>query len=298
MNRFNAVKKRKTFALFGIIVMIVAITVFIVIFKKSSPPEMVQTNPTPTPVATTATPVPTPTPIVYSETAPEGFSGFFEKTPSIGGQQGYVAYPSTIDPALPPTIVMYYHGSSQRITTNFSDEVMKNVRYMASEFTKKNFVFLASNQHGDNYGSVAAVQDSIALIDWVKTQYPIEEKIMILGFSMGGMPAMKHVLLHHTTIKKIALLAPATQVELYKADDFEKYRNVPLKVWHGTADKNVPYWVGKELLTYFTKKELPIELVTLDGKTHFQIDTEYTADIIDFFLKNSQIPSATPTEVQ
>lgn len=247
--------------------------------------EQQQDNPetiTPTPLPTT--PEPTPVTIMFEEKAAPGAEHFFEKTPKLGGEQGYVAYPMKIQEDKPPAIVMYYHGSTQRITTNFSEQVMKNMREYGSFFTERNVAFLASNQHGDNFGRIVAVEDSRALIKWVQDRYPISGNVYILGFSMGGMPAMRHVVTYPKEVKKIALLAPAQQIETYSAAQIKQFSQVRLKVWHGTADVNVPYWVAEELATYFEKHSVPLELVTLKGKTHWDVDTEYMNEIYEWFF--------------
>lgn len=242
---------------------------------------------TTTPTLIVQTPAPTPTPLVFTDAPPSGHTGFFEKLPILSGQQGYVAYPQIVDPANPPTIIMYYHGSTQKITKDFkSNQVMKDMRAYGAYMTKYNFAFLASNQHGDNWGSAQAVNDSEALIAWVRKTYPAQSKIVVLGFSMGGMPAMKHVLLYPTHVSKIALLAPANQVELFKAADFQKFKKIPMAIWHGTSDVNVPYSVTQELMIEFAKYKIKPTLHTLKGKTHWNVDTEYMVDIEKFFSLN------------
>jgi predicted esterase len=102
---------------------------------------------------------------------------------------------------------------------------------------------------------------------------------------MGGMPALKQVILYPKEVSRIALLAPAQQVETYTSTQIKYFREVKLKVWHGTADMNVPYWVTEELVTYFKKNNTPIEVVTLKGKIHWDVDTEYMKDVYEWFTK-------------
>ncbi len=254
----------------------------------AGPREAIRNSVEPTPTATqsviaTTTPEVTPEAITYDGFTPTGMSGFIEEYPKLGGEQGYVAVPKTIEKDNPPSVIMYYHGSTQKITTNFKDEVMKNMRLYGQTMTKHNVIFLASNQHGDNYGSKTAVEDSRTLINYVNKNYLTSGKIYVLGFSMGGMPAMKHVVLYPKEVTRIALLAPAQQVETYTAEQIKLFKNVPLKIWHGTADANVPYWVTEELQTYFKKQNTPVTVVTLKGKIHWDVDTEYMNDVLDWF---------------
>ena len=235
-----------------------------------------------TPIPTTV--APTPILIDYSGTSHIGGEHYIELSPKIGTEQGYVAFPKTVDEANPPAIVVYYHGSAQKITTNFIEDVMKNMRKYGEYFANRNIAFVASNQHGDNWGNKVAVEDTRALVAWVRKRYVTSPTIYVLGFSMGGMPAMRHVIMYPKEVSRIALLAPAQQVETYIAAQIKMFRNVPLKVWHGTADVNVPYWVTEELQTYFKKNNTPVVVVTLKGKVHWDVDTEYMKDVYEWFV--------------
>lgn len=240
---------------------------------------------TTTPIPTTAIQTPTEEVITYEGSSPEGHSNLIEGLPVVNGEQGYVAFPKSIEKAKPPGIVIYYHGSGQRITKNFSDLVMKNMRAYGTFFASRNMAFVASNQHGDNQGNQIAVIDSDKLINWVKSKYLTSNDIFVIGFSMGGKPAMRHVLMHPNSVRRIALLAPAQQIETYTSSQIKYFRTVELKVWHGTADVNVPYWVTEELVSYFKKNNTPIEVVTLKGKTHWDVDTEYMQEIFKWFVQ-------------
>ena len=270
----------------------VVIFVVVIIFALNNIHGNTTETPTPTPtVVTTTVPVtltPTVTEEVISypnEKSPAGYTNFFEKMPVISGEQAYVAYPKTTYKNHEPDVIIYYHGSTQRITTNFKDEVMKNMRKYGAYMTDKNMVFLASNQHGDNWGSKTSVEDSRSLIAWVRKNYPTSANVYVLGFSMGGMPAMKHVILYPNEVKKIALLAPANQVENYTTAQIKLFAKVPLKIWHGTADVNVPYSATKELVDDFTKQHVSVEVVALKGKVHWDVDTEYMADVYQYYIK-------------
>lgn len=279
-------KRNSVFLLISLI--LISVAIYLVSQRASSSNALPVLTPTPsqveaTPLPTdTTTPLP-PTPVLLNETPVKGYDHYFEKLPTVNGQQGYVAFPLTYNAENLPPIVMYYHGSGQRITTNFSDQVMKNMRAYGAYFTSRGYAFLASNQHGDNQGNKVAIEDSEALIKWVKDRYETSDSLFVIGFSMGGKPAMRHVLLHPTKVNRIALLAPAQQIETYTAEQVKLFKNTETKVWHGTADVNVPYWVTEELQTYFKKYSVPLQIVTLKGKTHWDVDTEYMKDIEAWF---------------
>lgn len=285
-------KRKSVFLLISLI--LISVAVYLVSQRASSSNALPVLTPTPsqveaTPLLTdTTTPLP-PTPVLLNETPVKGYDHYFEKLPTVNGQQGYVSFPLTYNAESLPPIVMYYHGSGQRITSNFSDQVMKNMRAYGAYFTSKGYAFLASNQHGDNQGNKVAVEDSEALIKWVKERYDTADSLFVIGFSMGGKPAMRHVLLHPTKVERLALLAPAQQIETYTAEQIKLFKNTETKVWHGTADVNVPYWVTEELQAYFKKYSVPLQIVTLKGKTHWDVDTEYMKDIEVWFSEEVRL---------
>lgn len=275
----------KQFRIFLAIALVSVLLISLYIF--TSPSGTQKTIPTVTPTATQTVPVtttvpPTPEIIDYSSTSDKGGENYIELQPKVDGQQGYIAYPRTITKSTPPAVVVYYHGSAQQITTDFNNEVMKNMHAYGKFFAGKNIAFLASNQHGDNWGNKIAVEDTRKLVDWVKKRYLTNGTIYVLGFSMGGMPAMRHVIMYPKEVKRIALLAPAQQVETYTAAQIRLFKGVPLKVWHGTADVNVPYWVTEELQAYFKKYDVPLVVEKLKGKTHWDVDTEYRQEVYEW----------------
>lgn len=253
--------------------------------ENADPDSFVTQTPTSSPSPTA---LPTPEIIDYSSTTTAGGENYIELSPKIEDQQAYIAYPRTILKDEPPAIVVYYHGSTQQITTNFKQEVMKNMRIYGEFFANKNIAFLASNQHGDNWGNKVAVEDTRKLIAWVKQRYLTSGTVYVFAFSMGGMPAMRHVIMYPKEVKRIALLAPAQQVETYTAAQIKLFRQVPLKVWHGTSDVNVPYWVTEELQTYFKKYDVPLEVVKLKGKTHWDVDTEYRQGVYEWLAEEAK----------
>ena len=215
------------------------------------------------------------------EEIPQG-PAYEEFFPIIGDQQAYVVIPR-IDKKNPPTLIMYSHGSNTTVTQNMEDQFMKDMRAYGIFFTEQNYIFSASNQHGVNWGSSASIQDTINLKNWVDENYDIQPKIYLIGFSMGGLPTMNFATTYPDIISKIALLAPTVKSSEWNQDRADKLKDIEIKLWHGNKDVNVPYSYSVYFVNKLKGYGKDIEFITLEGKTHFDIDTEYMNDILEFF---------------
>lgn len=210
---------------------------------------------------------------------------YYEETyETIQDQAAYIAVPTRIDEKNPPQIVVYSHGSNTIVTSNTEDDFMKDLQKYGEFFTQHNFVFAASNQHGANWGSDLAIEDTLNMIEWIKERYDTKEKVNMLGFSMGGLPTMNFVSKYPQLINKVALLAPTTNSNEWNAQRVEKIKNIDIKIWHGTSDVNVGYSLSTTFVNKLASFDKDVVLVTLDGKTHWDLDTQYMDEILEFFL--------------
>jgi predicted esterase len=121
------------------------------------------------------------------------------------------------------------------------------------------------------------------MYEYIKENYGIKEKIYMIGFSMGGLPTMNFVTEYPDLVSKIALLAPTTRTSEWDQERVNKIKDVDIKVWHGDADVNVGYTYTKNFVNKLESLGKDIELVTLENKTHWDLDTEYVDDIVEFF---------------
>jgi dipeptidyl aminopeptidase/acylaminoacyl peptidase len=215
----------------------------------------------------------------------EVYSGppYLEFYETIEGQPAYIAVPAPIDPDNPPTIILYSHGSNTEVSSNTEDEFMQDLHKYGIFFTENNYIFAASNQHSVNWGSDESIQDNINLINWIKEEYDTQEKVNMIGYSMGGLATMNFASDYPERVNKIALLAPTTYSEQWDKDRVEKIRDIDIKIWHGNADVNVGYSLSTTFVDRLKSFDKDVELVTLEGKTHWDIHTEYMEDILEFF---------------
>lgn len=201
----------------------------------------------------------------------------------IEGQQAYIVVPSVIDEKNPPILIMYSHGSNTNVTENMEDPFMQDLKGYGLLFTQYNYIFAASNQHGVNWGNTASIQDTLNLKDWIDSNYLIQEKVYLLGFSMGGLPTLNFTTTYPELVSKIALLAPTTKTSEWSQTRADKVKDLDIKIWHGNKDVNVPYSTVVYFVNSMKRWGIDIEFITLEGKTHFDIDTEYMEDILTFF---------------
>ena len=206
-----------------------------------------------------------------------------ELFPIIENEQAYVIVPTNLDSKNPPTLIIYSHGSNTNVTQNMDDQFMKDLLEYGIFFTQHNYIFSASNQHGVNWGNQASVRDTLNLKQWVMQNYDIKSNIYMIGFSMGGLPTLNFASENPEMVEKIALLAPTTRTSEWNQARVEKIKGMEIKIWHGNADVNVPYSTSVNFVNAMNKWGKEIPLVTLQGKTHWDVDTQYMEDILDFF---------------
>lgn len=224
---------------------------------------------------------------IYFEEAVIPDKSYFEKYPIIDGQQAYIAYPIEIDLESPPLLVVYHHGSNTTVTQNHEDPFMKDLKMYGEYFATRGIAFGASNQHGMNYGNQASIDDVTKLIQWVKDNYKIRERVSMLGFSMGGLPAIYFATQNTDKVHSLALLAPVTYI--WGSSIYRPLEGIPIKIWHGTRDVNVGYSASTGFIDRGKPYNLSVELRTVEGAGHFDIDTEYVEEIHQFILSVDRV---------
>ncbi len=113
--------------------------------------------------------------------------------------------------------------------------------------------------------------------------YDIKPQIYMIGFSMGGLPTLNYASENNEMVSKVALLAPTTKISEWSLQRVNEVMGIDIKIWHGNADVNVPYGYTSNFVNKVKTWGKEIPLVTLEGKGHFDIDTEYMPDILEFF---------------
>jgi predicted esterase len=102
---------------------------------------------------------------------------------------------------------------------------------------------------------------------------------------MGGLPTMNFATTYPDIVEKIALLAPTTKSTEWNQRRANKLKDMEIKLWHGNKDVNVSYSYSTSFVKKMEGYGIYIDFVTLEGKGHFDIDTEYMEDILEFFSR-------------
>lgn len=212
---------------------------------------------------------------------------YVDFTREIEQQTAYIAVPTKIDTNNPPSIILYSHGSDVQVIADMNDPDMLDLQSYGKYFASQNYIFAASNEHGANWGSTDSINDMKNLEDWIRSHYMTQEKIYLIGHSMGGLPTMHFAIKYPETILKIALLAPTTRTYEWDQDSVNAIKNIPIQIWHGTADVNIPLQSSIDFVTYMQNLGKDINLIQLQGKNHNDVKTGYKDQILDFFKKSS-----------
>jgi dipeptidyl aminopeptidase/acylaminoacyl peptidase len=202
---------------------------------------------------------------------------------TIDGQLAYIAVDSKFEKKKDFPIVIYSHGSTYSVTQDPNNQLLKDLRVYADTFVKEGYIFAASNQHGDNWGNAAAIKDTRKLVEYIKSNFATSDEIYLIGFSMGGLPTMNFAEKYPQGIVKIALLAPTTYATTWNSTRVENIRNIPIHIWHGNKDVNVPYSLTTSFIARLKAHGKEVTLVTIDGKGHWDVDTELIPEILEYF---------------
>ncbi len=208
---------------------------------------------------------------------------FFEGVVNIDNQPMYYAYPLKIVKNNPPKLIVYSHGQLQRIVKDLDDNYMLKMREYGNFFASRGYAFSASNQHDDNWGQSESLNDIKKSIIWFEeNNYPLTEKKSMVGFSMGGKTAVNYAIDNPNEIAKIALLAPTPKTELTKFD-VEKLRDIPIKIWHGTEDVNIPFSTTEQYVQRFKNYDKKVNVKPVENAGHFDIETTLMEYLLEFF---------------
>jgi hypothetical protein len=217
------------------------------------------------------------------EYQPIEITGYEEEVVEIEKQWAYIAVPQPIDPNNLPRLVIYNHGSITFVEENLDSDFKDNLLEYVDTLVLDNYIFAVSNAHGVNWGNLESIKDNYNMYTYIKDKYGIKEKIYMIGFSMGGLPTMNFATEYPKLVSKIALLAPTTRISEWDEDRVSKLEDMDIKIWHGTEDVNVGYTYTKNFVNKIESLGKEIDFITLESKTHWDLDTEYVSDILQFF---------------
>jgi len=210
-------------------------------------------------------------------------NGYVEELVEIEGQWAYIIAPAYIDTENLPTLVIYNHGSISSVQENMDEEFKTDLLKYGEAFSIHNYIFAVSNAHGINWGNSDSIDDNYSMYEYIKDEYGIKDEIYEIGFSMGGLPAMNFATTYPELVSKIILLAPTTRTSEWTQEEVNKIMDIDIKIWHGDSDINVGLIYTQSFVNKVGSLGKDIELIILEGKTHWNIDTEYIDEMLEFF---------------
>lgn len=186
-------------------------------------------------------------------------------------------------------LIFYLHGNAGNL---------ENWGKLAPAYTELGYdVFIFDyrgfgKSEGRIFSEKQIFDDNQRAYDLLKTRYP-EDKIIVLGYSIGSGFAAK---LAATNMPKLLILQtpyysltdlmirkfPAIPTFLlkyqFRTDKFLKECQMPIIIYHGTADKVIYYGAAKKLQNDYPNK---VTLITLEGQGHNGItdNPEYRAHL-------------------
>lgn len=206
------------------------------------------------------------------------------KVTQIDGQYNLLSYPEKVEKDSPLKIVVYSHGSITYVTEDTTDPFMELMIEYGEFFNNQGYIFTASNQHGANWGSKAAVQDIQNSIDFVTAEIGVTNyETYLFGYSMGGLVTLNYATTYPDNLAAVALLAPTSYITEWNATRFELIKEVPVTIWHGTKDVNVPYSLSTQLVAkaqQLSYNNFKLETLETD---HWSMDGFYNEQILEFY---------------
>lgn len=173
----------------------------------------------------------------------------------------------------------------------------------------------------ENLGSPNAVKSYRQAYEYVKSKYSLtSSEVYVVGFSMGGLSAINFCRHSGLNIAKLALIAPVTGVKFHAWDNYwgsqtkrrvakaynfdcaylpilvyeaekvgdydplvsSSLNNLPIKIWQGTADVNVPLVYVEAFVTAWSDADITLE--TRSGETHTTVrNTVVGTELVSFF---------------
>jgi predicted esterase len=223
------------------------------------------------------------------EDEPVVITGYTDELVEIDGQWAYIAVPEPIDSSNLPTLVIYNHGSITRVEEELDPDFKKDLLEYTKAFIPHNYIFAVSNARGFDLDSEEAIMDNYNMYNYIKEKYGIQEKIYMIAYSKGGVAALNFTSAYPDLVTKIAMVAGRMRLYEWDEERSKKLKGVEIKSWHGTDDINVSFGNTVEFIEQMEEWGIKIDLIPLEGKTHWNVKTEYVDDISEFFNQSETV---------
>ncbi|MBK9338995.1 MAG: alpha/beta hydrolase [Lewinellaceae bacterium] len=204
------------------------------------------------------------------------FEEFFLDTPD-GARLNLLRFPA--DQSTRRGVVLYFHGNRDNL---------QRWGNLHRDFTCRGYDFVAPDYrgYGKSTGEPAErtfYEDARLVYDWLRTEYPANS-IILYGRSLGT--AMACYLAAHVRARKIVLETPFDNIAgliagylrrselpfrpafFFPNDRHLRQSELPVLLFHGTADRVVPYASARRLAACLKPGD---EFVTIPGGSHHNL---------------------------
>ena len=176
-------------------------------------------------------------------------------------------------------VILYLHGAGEIGTDNEKQiSYISKIFEYSADLAEKAFILcpqtdewwsLDSQYAGDRGGALGSV---LHLLDYIKKNYSCDSnRIYVTGISMGGF-ATWDILEHYGSIF-------AAGIPVCGAGDTSKagaFKNIPLRIYHGTDDETVSYYSSESMYTaIISAGGQKAEMISLQGIGHNAWDYAY-----------------------
>jgi len=207
----------------------------------------------PSPAAAGAKPAP----------APAASPGVHEQLLQPGDRRYTIAIPRSYDGRKPmPLVVALHFGGppTPYIGRAFLEAVV------APGLQSLGAILVAPDCTGSDWTGPRSERDLLELLDFLLATYPIDPaKVLLTGYSMGGIGAWHLASRHQDRFAAVLIMAGKPSAKAIKAD-----WRLPLYVIHSRDDEIVPLRPTERAVAKLRDRGVDVELVVLEGITHYQ----------------------------
>jgi len=198
-----------------------------------------------------------PTPV------PASSPGVHEQLLQPGNRRYTIAIPRGSDGSrlLPLVVALHFGGPpTPYIGRAFLEAVVAPGRRSLDAF------LVAPDCTGSDWTGPRSERDLLELLDFLLATYPIDPaKVLLTGYSMGGIGAWHLASRHQDRFAAALIMAGEPSSKAIKAD-----WHIPIYVIHSRDDEIVPLRPTERGVAKLRNRGVDVELVVLEGVTHYQ----------------------------
>lgn len=209
--------------------------------------------------------------------------------PDSGRAYHYLLYlpPGSDDADKKLPVILYLHGASCR-----GDDLNKLKRYGLPWYVGKHgeFPFIVISPQCKSGGSWDDPKSLIALVDDVIAEHNGDpDRVYLTGMSLGGAGTWATALAYPDRFAAIAPVCAPPPEERF--GPLEGLTNLPIWVFHGTADTVIPPKGSIEAVARLKDAGGEPILSMLEGRTHGIAEVFNRQDLFDWFLAHRRVPT-------